>query len=166
MFSYQVPDSIKNYWDLPSLLLQKFPAEEFMATAKLIFRPKIINERTGLIVHGSDYGWIGLVNKEDGKHLSFAIAKDADKGKEEKRMDAQLIASDTVYLRVKVTKAAICEFSYSEDGNNFTVAGEKLKARPGRWVGAKLGLFCTRQVKNNDSGYADMDWFRIEKIIE
>lgn len=32
---------------------------------------------------------------------------------------------------------------------------------PGRWIGAKVGLFATRPDKTNDSGFADVDWFRI-----
>jgi len=35
-------------------------------------------------------------------------------------------------------------------------------ARPGRWVGAKLGIFCLRNNITNDTGYADIDWIRIE----
>ena len=46
----------------------------------------------------------------------------------------------------------------------YKVVGEKLIAKPGRWGGAKVGLFCTRTVKTNDSGFADIDWFRIESI--
>ena len=32
-----VPDSAKNYWDVPNILLQKFPAEEFYCYNKIIF---------------------------------------------------------------------------------------------------------------------------------
>jgi len=64
-----------------------------------------------------------------------------------------------------VNKGAVCEFSYSADGTTFKLIGEKLLAKPGRWVGAKVGLFCTRTAKTNDSGFSDVDWFRIEKPI-
>jgi hypothetical protein len=64
---------------------------------------------------------------------------------------------------VKVSKAAVCTFSYSIDGISFTEIKDKFTARPGKWIGAKIGLFCTRTTKTNDSGYADVDWFRIEK---
>ena len=68
-------------------------------------------------------------------------------------------------MRVAVTKGGVCVFSYSEDGSNFKTIGDKLIAKPGRWVGAKTGLFCTRTVKTNDSGYADIDWFRVESEV-
>jgi hypothetical protein len=46
---------------------------------------------------------------------------------------------------------------------HFNNAGEIFVAQPGRWVGAKTGIFCTRTGKTNDSGYADFDWFRVDK---
>jgi Beta xylosidase C-terminal Concanavalin A-like domain len=49
------------------------------------------------------------------------------------------------------------------NGSTFIPVYEKFTAQPGRWIGAKAGLFCTRQVKTNDAGFADIDWFRIEK---
>jgi hypothetical protein len=72
------------------------------------------------------------------------------------------ISGATTYLRVQVSKGAKCNFSYSEDGEHFTSAGEAFSAVPGRWIGAKMGLFCTRTTVTNDAGFADVDWFRIE----
>ena len=66
------------------------------------------------------------------------------------------------FLTVKVVKGGICEFSYQTE----KISGHLLKtftAKPGRWVGAKIGLFCTRTNITNDAGCADVDWFRIEK---
>jgi hypothetical protein len=69
-----------------------------------------------------------------------------------------------MYLRVKVTKGYVCRFSYSTDGETFIDAGQEFVAEPGRWIGAKPGIFCTRETTINDSGYADFDWFRVERI--
>lgn len=164
LFSYQFPDSIKNYWDSPNLLMQKFPAEEFMATIKLSFKTRLDGERAGLIIHGADYAFISLVKKTDGNYISFSICKEADKGKSPTVQDGEKVNSTDIYFRVKVIKGGICEFSYSEDENTFKSFGDKLIAKPGRWVGAKVGIFCTRRAKTNDSGYADIDWLRIEPV--
>ena len=33
-----------------------------------------------------------------------------------------------------------------------------------KWIGAKVGIFCTRPaIVTNDGGWTDADWFRIEK---
>ena len=69
-----------------------------------------------------------------------------------------------IYLRLKVTKAGICQFSYSENGKRFTDIGTPFKAKPGRWIGAKVGLFVLRPVKNNDGGWMDVDWFRFQHV--
>ncbi|HKO82354.1 MAG TPA: glycoside hydrolase 43 family protein [Chitinophagaceae bacterium] len=164
LFSYQLQDSINNYWNVPNLLLQKFPGEEFMVTTKLSFHPRLDGERAGLIVHGADYAYLSVVKKADGNYFSYTLCKEADKGKAATVQDGEKINNADIYLRVQVTKGAVCQFSYSMDGITYKVVGEKLIAKPGRWVGAKVGLFCTRTVKTNDSGFADIDWFRIESI--
>jgi beta-xylosidase len=162
LFSYQLPDTIKNYWDVPNLLLQKFPADEFMVTTKLSFKPRLDGERAGLIILGADYAYVSLVKKKEGNYISFSICHNADKGEIETVQDGEKIGNTDIYFRVTVSNGGICEFSYSVDGIVYRSVGEKLIAKPGRWVGAKIGLFCTRTVTTNDSGFADVDWFRIE----
>ncbi len=68
----------------------------------------------------------------------------------------------TVYLRVKVAKGAVCTFAYSLDGKKYTAAGEPFTARQGKWIGAKVGLFCVTPNDGN-RGWADVDWFRVTK---
>lgn len=162
LFSYQIADDVKNYWDVPNLLLQKFPAETFQVTTKIIFQPRLDGEQAGLIIHGADYAYISVAKKSDGNYISFSNCKQADKGKPEVIIAGEKITTSTVYFSVKVSKGGVCEFSYSVDGLTFKTIGERLVAKPGRWVGAKVGLFCTRNTKTNDSGFADIDWFRFE----
>jgi beta-xylosidase len=162
LFSYQLPDSAVNYWNVPNLFMQKFPADEFTVTTKLSFHPRLDGERAGLMIFGANYAFISLVKKADGVYISFSQCIDADKGKVPSVQDGEKINKADIYLRVTVAKGAVCTFGYSEDGTTFKTIGEKLTAKPGRWVGAKAGLFCTRTVKTNDSGFADVDWFRVE----
>jgi len=164
LFSYPLPDSAKNYWDVPNLLMQKFPADEFTVTTKLSFIPRLEGEKAGLIIFGADYAYVSVVKKQDGNYISFSICNNADKGKPEKVQDGKKLDNTDVYFRVTVTKGGICDFSYSTNGSTFEKIGERLTAKPGRWVGAKVGLFCTRTVKTNDSGFADVDWFRVEPV--
>lgn len=164
LFTYQLVDSVKNYWNVPNLLLQKFPADEFMTTTKFSFHPRLDNERAGLIIFGTDYAYLSVIKKADGNYFSYSVCHDADNGKEATVQDGEKVINTDIYLRVKVSKNATCEFSYSLDGITFITVGEKLVAKPGRWVGAKIGLFCTRTTRTNDSGFADVDWFRIDSI--
>jgi beta-xylosidase len=166
LFSDKLPDSAKNLWGAPNVLLQKFPAEEFMVTTKLTFtpNPKLENEKAGLVVMGFSYAGLALKSKKDGIYLVHTICKDAEKGRSEKEEVITKVADPTVYLRVQITKGAKCRFSYSLDGKTFTRTGDEFTAEVGRWIGAKVGLFCTRETEINDSGYADVDWFRIEPV--
>jgi hypothetical protein len=66
MNSVQTTEGFKNLWDVPNLLLQKFPAEEFTATAKISLAPRFEGEKFGMIVMGLDYSYIG-VSFKDGK---------------------------------------------------------------------------------------------------
>ncbi len=164
LFSDKIPDSAKNLWGVPNVLLQKFPAEEFTVTTKLIFTPntKLENEKAGLTIMGFSYANLALKSKKDGIYLVYTVCKDAEKGKTEVEKELQKVTDATVYFRVKVSKGAKCRFSYSFDGNNFTETGDEFQAEVGRWIGAKVGLFCTRTTNINDAGFADVDWFRVE----
>ena len=164
LFSDKIPDSAKNLWGVPNVLLQKFPAEEFTVTTKLIFTPntKLENEKAGLTIMGFSYANLALKSKKDGIYLIYTVCKDAEKGKTEVEKELQKVTDATVYFRAKVSKGAKCRFSYSFDGNNFTETGDEFQAEVGRWIGAKVGLFCTRTTNINDAGFADVDWFRVE----
>lgn len=60
---------------------------------------------------------------------------------------------------------AICTFSYSTDGKKFTKFGKEFTAQPGQWIGAKTGLFCTREKQvTNDGGWMDADEFIVDKL--
>jgi hypothetical protein len=165
LFSYKLPDSARNLWDAPNVLLQKFPSDEFMVTTKINFvpNPKLENEKAGLAIMGLSYANIALKSKKDGIYLVFSTCKDADKGNAEKETEMAKLNNGELYLRVEVTAGGKCNFYYSKDGILFTQAGEEFTAEVGRWIGAKVGIFCTRQTQINDSGWADFDWFRVEK---
>ncbi len=163
------PEDAKNLWEAPNVLLQKFPADNFMVTTKLTFTPnntKIENERAGLTIMGFSYANLGLKSKKDGIYLIHTVGKDAVKGKSENETELLKLnnANAPVYFRVKVTEGAKCQFSYSLDGQNFTNAGDVFQAEVARWKGAKVGLYATRETQINDSGYADFDWFRVEAV--
>jgi beta-xylosidase len=163
MFSVQTPDGYKNLLDLGNLLLQKFPAEEFTATTKVTLSPRFEGEKFGLVVMGYDYSYVGVTNKGGQLYVAQATVKDAEKGTPESENLPFQLKAKTFYLRVKVAKDAMCSFSFSIDGEKFTNLGVPFKAREGRWIGAKVGLFYTRPGKYNDAGSADIDWFRFEK---
>lgn len=163
LYSQAVPDSAKNLWLVPNLLLQKFPAPAFTATAKLTFTPnaKLTNERAGIVVMGMAYGALSLRSTGNGLELVLSTCEEAEKGEPEKERVVSKVSTNEVFLKVSVGSDATYAFSYSLEGQKWITLPEKLKAQPGKWIGSKVGLFCIRTSKTNDSGYADMDWFRV-----
>lgn len=166
LYTFLLPDGAKSLWEAPNLLLQKFPAEEFITTSKISFHPneKLVGEKTGLIIMGMSYAYIGLESKEDGVYLKYVTCINAEKGGLEKEVILKKVNSTSIHFQVKISKGGICQFSYSEDGTNYSPISDSFVADPGKWIGAKVGLFATRTSKTNDSGFVDVDWFRFSKI--
>ncbi len=157
------PADSANLWNVSSLLLQKFPAPEFTATAKITFDARYKGEETGLVVMGMDYGTLSIGRTNAGLEIRTIVCNQADKAGKEEIIATKPVDSSTIYFRVQVRKGANCQFSYSTDGENYTTIGNSFKAREGKWVGAKFGLFALGNSIVNDAGSADIDWFRITK---
>jgi len=176
LFAWQSLGDAKNLWDAPNLLLQKFPAPDFCTTTKLTFNPYIKGERAGLVIMGMNYATLCIENGNNGLTLNQISCKKADKGTSEVINASLAIKLSTVFLRVEVRQSktknsdginqpkATCTFSYSLDGTTFTGIGTPFEALEGKWIGAKVGLYCSRPKPLNDSGYADVDWFRISAL--
>jgi len=163
LYSVPVADNYKSLWDVPNLLLQKIPAPKFTATMKLTFKPepRFTGERTGLVVMGLDYALLSFENTENGFILSQNECLDAEGGNKEKVNESVQISESTIYLQVKATSDATFQFSYSTDNKKFKPLGKTFTAKPGKWIGAKIGTFCSRPIPKNDGGRVIVDWFRL-----
>ena len=175
IYGHELSPHFKNFWEVPNLLMQKFPAEEFTATAKLKVSAKDDGQLSGLIIMGWDYSWIGVEKQGEKFLLKQAVCKDAEQDNLEqvstlavlepsRKFEAGLFPNyeREIYIRVHVDKGAYCRFSYSLDGKKFTEAGTLFKARQGKWIGAKVGMFSVTP-HGKERGWVDVDWFRVEK---
>lgn len=166
LFSIKIPDGEKNLWNVPNLLTQKFPAPSFVATTKVNLFPEDVKEGkiAGLLIMGMDYQSLVITNKPDGFYLQLRKAQKAEKGGEEKILNEIKLKSNEVYLKVNVNEPnGICTFNYSENGKKFENIGETFQAKPGKWIGAKVGIYSVSDSKVSRGGYADFDFFRITK---
>lgn len=175
IYGHELSPHFKNFWEVPNLLMQKFPAEEFTATAKLKVSAKDDGQLSGLIIMGWDYSWIGVEKLGEKFLLKQAVCKDAEQGNLEQVSTLAVLAPSRkfeaglfpnyereIYIRIHVDKGAYCRFSYSLDGKKFTEAGTLFKARQGKWIGAKVGMFSVTP-HGKERGWLDVDWFRVEK---
>lgn len=166
LFAIKSVSDTENLWMVPNLLLQKFPAPNFTASTKIALYPEeaISGKTSGLIVMGTDYATLSISHDEKGYFIKQTQALNAIHGSEEFINESQRLKSNTAFLKVTVEyPSAMCQFSYSEDGYEYHKIGKTFKAQPGKWIGAKVGLFCVSTQKSVRGGYADINWFKIEK---
>ncbi len=176
LFANPVSENFVNFWEVPNLLMQKFPAEEFTATTKLTFTAKTDGDRAGIIVMGWNYSYLSLAKQGDKVVIEQAVCIDAEQKNHETLTKLGEFDFDKVYkvgspnyikniyFRVKVRKAGKCSFSYSFDNKKFIEVGQQFTARQGKWIGAKVGLFAVKPHNSGNRGWVDVDWFRVSPL--
>ncbi|MBP6865524.1 MAG: family 43 glycosylhydrolase [Candidatus Didemnitutus sp.] len=149
-----------NLHTAPNLLLQKFPAEEFSVTTRLSVAA---GTRAGLVVYGASYAWLGVEFGASGARVVLRQCADKAPTAAEREEFAADLPGGPVELRVTVRSGARCEFSYRGAGEaEFRVLPWPFAARPGRWIGAKVGLFC--QQTGDAPGGVTADYFRVTAV--
>lgn len=175
LYGHSLSEDFKNFWEVPNLLLQKFPAPEFVATAKMKVSASEDRQQSGIIVMGRDYARLAVEREGSDFILKYIVCHEAEAGTAEEAEEIARIPATKLYnagnldnseldiwLRVKVGKGGACAFSYSTDGKKYRPAGGAFQAREGKWIGAKVGVFSV-QPAGISRGWADVDWFRLEK---
>ena len=188
IYTYKLSDNWKNFWEVPNMLLQKTPADEFMATAKLRFTSKADGQMGGIIMMGHNYQ--ALVVKRVGKAFQLLIltCQDADRGKPqqeeliatlkptaEDKIDYKPGIHEDIYLRLKVSNAEagvahggqpLVSFAWSQDGKKFKDCGQQYTMKQGKWIGAKFGFIAVETNPKVDRGWVDADWIRIAPLTK
>jgi beta-xylosidase len=153
LHSVSLPSVTPDYKLAPNLLLQKLCADSFTATVKAVFHLQITGERSGIIVVGGTYSLLAVTKKADGLYISNSAVESASDTK---------LNDSTVYLRLSIMgPSAVCKFSYSIDGRNFTTMGSPYTASKVKWIGAKFGLFASKPFGSATGGYADFAWIHV-----
>jgi beta-xylosidase len=147
-------------WTAPALLLQKLPAERFVATASLDLDGLGPEASAGVVIFGLDYAVLRA--RRTGSEswiIEQIVCRGADQGGAE-TIAATAAGARRVDLRVTVAGGAAL-FSYSLDQQRFHDLGDRFELRPGKWVGAKVGLVALQPATTPGRGYADVDGFRV-----
>ena len=188
VFCHRQSADYKNMWEAGNLLLQKTPADNFTATAKVEVTAKDEDQYGGITVFGMDYSALVLRRVGDEFQLQQITCKKADKGGAEDvkvlktfkpssadKVDYQPALHRQMYMRLSVKyiggknsdgtnkHEAQVHFSYSEDGKRFHDCGSSFTMRQGKWVGAKIGILAAEKAGKKVRGWVDVDWFRVTK---
>jgi beta-xylosidase/lysophospholipase L1-like esterase len=165
LYAQPLPEGADNLWPVASLVLQKAPAEAFQVTTEMRVSPQRVGERAGLVVFGTDYAWVGVEHTPNGGVVVVKTCLEAREGGKE-RVAATLPAADgPVRLRVEWLPGGRCRFGVAFDGQDFTAFDPVFIARPGRWVGAKVGVFAAADAGQSPETAADFDWFRVAPLL-
>lgn len=134
---YSAPREAEEW--MPNMLLQKIPYAAFTAIARVRFNPNKDKKMAGAESAGM------IVT---GKKASF-------------KLEAP-VTDEWCYLKLEMDAKQRGQYYTSTDGQNWTKVGEPFQAVEGHWIGAQVGLFCTRDNRKfNDAGWMDVDWFEI-----
>lgn len=174
LYGHSLSPDFVNFWEVPNLLLQKFPAPAFTATTKLKVSAKDDGQQSGLIIMGHDYARIAVEKSGKDFLVKLITCHDAEKGGKEETLTSVTVPASRIYeaglnpnyerdiyLRARLVVGGLCEFSYSLDGSEFIELPGTFRARQGKWIGAKIGLF-SAQPSGLSRGWMDVDWFHIE----
>jgi beta-xylosidase len=163
LFTIPTPPTIHNLWETPAVLLQKLPSSSFIVTTKVTTHFANSGDRAGIVFLGKDYGSLVLAKTAQGLVLQQRLCIEADQGGVETLAGEFPIPQSDVYLRVNVRDGTV-SFSYSSNGTEFQSIGKTLEAKPGAWIGAKVGLFAQGETSHGEFGYSDFDWFRLAPL--
>lgn len=156
----------QHLWNVPSLLLQKLPAEEFVVHTAIDVRNMRPGDATGLLIYGLRYQWIGIKHHAHGKELALAFCGNTETNCTEQIVTSLPFNGDQIFLRMTLTKGALVQFAFSGDNHQFTPIGPNFAASEGRWVGARMGLFALSTAGTNapETSFVDVDYFRVSPI--
>jgi beta-xylosidase len=135
----------------PNLLLQKFPARQFMVETELQLCATQSGEEAGMIIAGEKSAMLSILNEDADNWLVFRTDEAMEK--------IRRVGSQPVKLRATVGAGGLVSFSFDDDGK-FVAIPQTFQAGKGKWIGAKIGLCCRRQSSEGSGGHAEVDYFR------
>lgn len=152
-----------NLWDISNLYLKKFEGETFRDTLHVTISAKGEGQQSGFIIMGRSYCRIAAEYHNGQFVVKQIINNNADGLSTEPNAVSTETASNTstvgniaarkveaganpIYqtnltFAIECRKEGLCSISYSTDGKNFTQCPKPFKARQGKWIGAKYGIF-------------------------
>ncbi|WP_413727934.1 glycoside hydrolase 43 family protein [Sodalis sp. RH19] len=161
-------DGQPSLYDAANLLLQKFPAREFTLTTRMTADLRHDGEQAGIIIYGERYAALSVQRSQGRYCLTWDTGWRGDGGEVNisKRDLVPWPDATPLYLRITVRRDAICTFSYGADGQAFTLLPTAFAAGPGKWVGAKAGLFAVARNKGDgQAGTANFSFFTVSAAV-
>ena len=138
----------------PGMLEAKIRYYSFKASTRII--TNFINEsdEAGLSLMGKEYAYISIIKREDSNHI--ILSKGSFDDENDTVIEDIKYDSNEVIFNIKYIYPNKYQLGY-----NNKYFKTKFTAYPGRWIGAKYGIFA-RGLK--DSGYATFKYFKVLEV--
>ena len=175
LYTHKLDADAKSLWNVPNMLLQKTPADQFTVTTKVQLAARADGQFGGLIMMGLDYSALVVKRVGDEFQLVQLTCKQADKGKPQSekliatlkptvkdKTDYRPCIREDIYLRLTVSDSKV-RFAYSQNGKKYQDCGDEFQMKEGKWIGAKFGFVAAETDAKADKGWLDADWIRVTK---
>jgi len=136
--------------NVPNLLLQKLPARQFAAETVVQVTGSGVD--AGLIMMGQKHAALVVLRDEKGAKASLLI--------DNKPVASMPITKESAKLRVEMAGGGKCTFAVADGEGAFEPLKQTFQAVEGKWIGAKVGIFCRALNPQSSQGYAEFDYFR------
>jgi beta-xylosidase len=140
-----------------NLLLQKLPARQFSAETEVELPSGQPHVHAGLIVMGEEYCAIDANRSSVGYALRVRTKNGSSSD--------FVVNVPTLRLCVTIGEGGVCRFGTVCPDGSIKFLGPAFQARPGRWMGAKVGLYCVTTIAQQSEGYADFAGFKLGRPL-
>ncbi len=144
----------------PNLLLQKLPARAFVAETQVevaaVGGKSKSKSRFGLIVMGEHHAAVTLEPAVRGLVARLVIDNQV--------VESAELARGPIRIGVAFADGGDCRFFFQAPGELERSFAALFRAVPGRWIGAKVGLFALAGEPATEPGHADFAYFRFDAL--
>lgn len=153
----------RNFYWLPNLLLQKFPAWQFSAQTRMTLNAAAPGDAGGLIVYGERYAALLLENCSDRPRLLWVTGWMSDTGVvHESRQALAYVDAALCEMKMVVSLGGICRFAWRQGDGDWQRVCQPFAAGKGKWVGAKVGLVALSLEQATSRGSCAFNHFALD----
>lgn len=155
-------------WYAPNLCTQIPQSPQFTVTAKVALHARRDGDMAALGMLGHAYAYLALEHRGENFLLKLyegqVLEREQEGLAEEKGETVATLSTDTLWLRLHLSKDKKYTFAFSCDGVNYVSVGKSFPLHRCTWTGAKLFIWATNKEKISSEGYAAYDYVTIDHL--
>ncbi len=148
-------EGVSDLFTAPHVIVQKIPAPGFQVETEMDFHPGEDGLEAGLALLGLTSAALCVIRK--GGVVSLGLRLDGE------LVMARELPASPLKLVLRFERGGFCQFGYREEGE-IRWFGPTVQAREGKWIGARIGLYCSALGPLPLEGAADFSYFRFSPV--